>query len=407
MNPPAGFGAAPHVNWRADTPAEPFLGGDRVEKNFFDPATVPPKCNTGAQNASRTGLNACVDWLQVTFKNEQFANNPDMVIEEILLMDRKNFIEMDTGLYGYTKAKRFGKIAVFYGGREDMGIHLQMSGEGCREFERLGKMNWEVLFKVCLGAEGNFTRVDLAIDDYEGYWKMKTIERKVEKGEVVSKFRTAKCVKEYRLENGESLGETVYFGSSQSRLKLRMYDKRKQMHEKKGVDLKELPEVWNRTEIETRDERAQMVAHLIAEGDPVGRILRGVLKHYLRFAVRGKDKTKSRWKTAHFWDRFIKDVEPIRLTEKAEMEASVEKRIDWLYKQVAPTLAMVLKAQEGEMTEIYRIIRDGEKRLGPKEKVMIREYQQKTAAKGAAVTVVNNSITQGGNNNKRSCEIGR
>jgi len=357
-----------------------------VEKKFFDPAIVPPLCNTGAQNTFRSDLNACVDWVQVTFKNEQLANNPDAVIEEILLMNRENFTELDKGLYGYARSKRLGKIALFYGGRDDMGVHLQMSGEGCREFERLSGMSWEVFFKVCLGAEGSFTRVDLAIDDHKGFWKMKTIEKKVSKGEVVSKFRTAKSVREYRLEDGEALGETIYFGASTSRLKLRLYDKRKQLHEKKGVDLDNLPEVWNRVEMEFRDERAQMASHLIAEGWPVGRILKGVLKHYVRFVVKAKgERNKSRWRTAAWWEKFLDNVEPIRLTKKAEMEASVERRIEWLYKQVAPTLALVLRAEEGEMTVFYNMIKEGEKRLGPKEKMMIREYRQKNAAKDAAL----------------------
>ena len=132
----------------------------------------------------------------------------------------------------------------------------------------------------------------------------------------------------------------------------------------------------NRTEIQSRKDRAQAVAGMIANDVPIGVIVQGILRYYLRFLVRDHDKNKSRWKTAGWWERFLDDVEPIRLAEKTEMEATIEKRLSWIRRQVAPSLAAVISAMDGEMTAIYDLIQDGMERLKPRDIAMIKQYKE-------------------------------
>ena len=71
-------------------------------------------------------------------------------------------------------------------------------------------------------------------------------------------------------------------------------------------------------------------------------------------------------------------MEPIRLTQPCQMETTIEKRLAWMHRQVAPSLAAVIKAFDGEMTEIYELIRDGMKRLKPRDLVMIQRFKETT-----------------------------
>ncbi|MCG2968481.1 replication initiation factor domain-containing protein, partial [Escherichia coli] len=123
---------------------------------------------------------------------------------------------------------------------------------------------------------------------------------------LTSKFKKARTMETILIESGKGEGKTIYFGSSQSSIQVRMYEKN---HEQAGKGNDTDNQVWNRTEVQARDDRAQKIAEMImlSEEDEktVGEIVAGILKYYLRFLVKGKDKNRSRWKTAPFWDKFL------------------------------------------------------------------------------------------------------
>jgi len=343
-----------------------------IQKNGS--AVKPPFSNTGAELTNRNGLKARIDWVSVTFHGISERE----VIEDILLLNPDDFVEMDRGMYGYPQSLRFGEIVILYGGRPEMGVHLSMTGAGCREYENIGKVPWSILFRVMLAAEAQFTRLDIALDDHVGYWTIEKIANKVRRGELVSKFKSAKRVEKLQISDGSATGETVYFGSGSSLVTIRMYNKRLEQLGRDDIDPATVPDIWNRTEIQARKERAQAIAQLLANGHEVGAILMGILAYYLRFVTRPKngDSNKSRWKTAQWWQRFLDDVEPIRLTEPCEMETTIERRLAWMRRQVAPSLAAVIRAMDGEMTEIYNLIREGMRRLKPRDYVMIRRFKE-------------------------------
>ncbi|MCG2963535.1 replication initiation factor domain-containing protein, partial [Escherichia coli] len=86
------------------------------------------------------------------------------------------------------------------------------------------------------------------------------------------------------------------------------------------------------------------------------------LKYYLRFLVKGKDKNRSRWKTAPFWDKFLGGVEALRLAEVAP-DRTVEKTVNWISNQVAPSLAVMFEAFDGDVDLLMRFIKEGKERL--------------------------------------------
>jgi len=96
-------------------------------------------------------LKARIDWVTATFHGVSERE----VIEDILLLNPNDFEQMDRGMYGYPFSLRMGNIVVLYGGRPEMGIHLSMTGAGCREYENIGRVPWSVRSVSCLRLKRN------------------------------------------------------------------------------------------------------------------------------------------------------------------------------------------------------------------------------------------------------------
>lgn len=335
----------------------------------------PRSCNTGAQNTSTEGLRACVDWVQATFKIAQ----PDQLISEVLQLKIDDFQESN-GQFGYQKCKRLDNILIFYEGSPGMGIHLQMTGQGCRLYEALTKYEnpWVSIFDVFLKMQASFSRLDVAVDDFDGYFDIGQIVRKIKRGELVSKFKKARSMESIEIKTGESKGMTIYYGSAKSRIQIRMYEKNME-RENAGYEIEEGVDCWNRTEVQARNERAQSIAEIIANDGEIGDVVKGVLSYYLRFTTKGKDSNKARWKTAPFWEKFLGDVEKLKLTKKAP-DRTVQRIEQWLEKQVSPSLAVLMQAYDGDVGRIYQMIKDGNTRLKDKDHEMIARFKIKNKA---------------------------
>ncbi|PEZ58140.1 hypothetical protein CN372_26070, partial [Bacillus anthracis] len=338
----------------------------------------PPYCNTGAQNTSEensNSLRACVDWVQITFKDI----STEYLVSKILGLDFARFNDLEVGQYGYRRCLMYGNIVVYYDGRPDMGIHLQMSGQGCRQYESYEVKVWSELFKDMLLRKSKFSRLDVAIDDFKPYFEIPKLIKKIKKRELVSKFKDATRIEKIDIESGESKGNTIYYGSPQSRIQIRMYEKDLE-RAGKGFELEEGIEAWNRTEIQARNERAQKIAGIIAsseDGDEtIGQAVRGILKAYIRFVDTGTDSNRSRWKTSVFWEEFLGDVNELRLTDIAP-DRTVERSLTWIDNQVTPTLAMIALTFNEDVEVIHELIKDGVGRLTDKEYKMIEAFREK------------------------------
>ncbi|HYK74652.1 MAG TPA: hypothetical protein VEV44_16275, partial [Pseudoneobacillus sp.] len=105
---------------------------------------VPPASNTGALNTEESGLRSLVDWVSFTLKNVTDVRD----VVDILGLDFNSFRECPNGDKGYMEQIRFGDISILYNGREDMGIHVNISGQGCRQFETYSNMDWSTFFAL-------------------------------------------------------------------------------------------------------------------------------------------------------------------------------------------------------------------------------------------------------------------
>lgn len=338
----------------------------------------PPYSNRGVQNTWRGGLRACVDWVQVTFKNVLHLQK----CFDILKMNSTDFKEVSYSYYGYKSHVVCGNISILFDGGVGMGFHIQMSGQGCREYEKLNLQNWQEFFMACFGYEGTFTRLDGAIDNicYNGdppYFTPDKLYRKIKDGCVRSKFKKGKKVESFLIEDGTNLGETLYFGKEQSDMQVRIYEKD---FERLGAgeELEEGLTSWIRTEIQCRRDRAQAVAiYIINDPDQLGDILAGILKNYLNFLIKNPNESnKARWKSCSWWRDFLGDVEPLKLTMIAP-DKTIERSKTWINKQVAPTLGMLFMASGSDMDMIVDLLNDGMDRVTDQQIQMADEYLQK------------------------------
>ncbi|MBK5482933.1 replication initiation factor domain-containing protein, partial [Peribacillus sp. TH16] len=273
---------------------------------------LPPYTNRGVVNTLQSGLRSCVDWLQVTFKNVQ---NVQQIID-VLGLNFDDFTEFENGKYGYHSHIRFGHIAIYYSSNLEH-FHLEISGQGCREYEEYGNHDWVTLLGLILMLDVNITRFDIAIDDFEGYFKFPQLIKKIKKGHVRSRFRTARIQEKVVLNDGSTAGTTIYFGSPKSEIQVRIYDKL-QERLSAGKEIEDGIEVWNRTELQLRDKRALTAAFELVENIySVGPLVQGLLRNYVLFCNPTDDSNKARWPISKFWIKFLDNIEPLRLSQVA------------------------------------------------------------------------------------------
>jgi phage replication initiation protein len=306
-------------------------------------------------------LRALIDWVAFTFKTIDL-----MSVYEILGIRQDEFVDMPNGLYGYRKQKRCGNIKILFDGLPDQGIHIEMTGQGCREYETYYGTVWPVLFTDIINNHGKFTRVDAAVDEIrynndKPYFTLAKLIRKVKRDECKSRFKKAKRVETIRIEGGKSEGRTIYFGSPTSSIQIRAYEKNHE-RQSEGLELEENLTTWNRLELQTRDDRAQVLVHNILTGDNLGHIFCGVINNYIDFVSRTDDTNKSRWPRTKWWDDFLSDVERLKLTLIAP-DKTIESNKIWLEKQVAPSLGMQFIASGSDVNFLLDMVNSGMERL--------------------------------------------
>lgn len=344
---------------------------------------VPPYSNTGVQCTTRSGLRACVDWVQVTLKNVY----DEKKAFEVLDMDICSFQDQQTGLYGYKRQKKRGDIRVLYDGSEGMGVHIQLSGQGCRQYEEFCNSDerlpqpentWKSFLTRCLSNEGEFSRFDVAIDDIaaEGqkpYFTINKVYRKAKEGCVRSQFYKGKYIESIQLDTGQSLGETMYFGKDSSDVQIRMYEK----HFERMAAGKEIESgiiCWNRTEVQARDQRAQAIALYIVNHDDLLCVVRGILRKYISFVIKNPtDSNKRRWDVCKWWDDFLNDAEELTLCMLAP-DRTIERTETWHKKQIHPSISMVWAAHGYSQDFIVDMLEDGLLRLTDDQLKLAEDY---------------------------------
>lgn len=339
--------------------------------------------------------NYLIDWLSFTIQSDINGIGKSAVkgFLEKMGLDNLPFLEKETGRHGYNRSMSIQNyINIYYNEvkfnefDEDnidkldrivkMGVHFEFSGQGCRILEQ--EKNWLDWFEILDNLAVRYSRLDIALDDFQGLLDFDVLEEKIKKGEVISLSRTRNIdssldfKKAEKLDNnGNSKGKTIYFGNRQSLMMIRFYDKKKEQEEKKLFCSYDF---WQRYEIVLKREKATDFINKLKTGVDFAELYLKVLAGLIRFVDRGSDKNKARWKTSEFWSDFIKGSEGVKLKSK-NLDPSLDKTIKWIDESVMTSLqllAEVAKLGDLDLLEILKNSKTREK--SERQKSMLNEF---------------------------------
>lgn len=340
-----------------------------------------PYSNTGSMDTTPIPLRALVDWVSITFLDVKNWQN----IVQIMNLNIDDFEVFEQGSKGYTHTAISGAIKILfndvtreYSGtrrvREDMGIHLNMSGQACREYEqKFGyDIDWSMFFALVLNFRHNVTRLDVAIDDFQQYFTIKQVYSCAKRGcMTATRVKKARAFEEFFIEDGLTAGMTFYVGKGN--WLIRFYDK---LEERKNDGQEVKVDFWNRYEVQLRSKIATEAMRYLAYTDnELGTFVKGFISAKIDFKVKNKtDKNKSRWKSTKWWLKFLDDVEKLPLTQIAP-DMTIEKKFRWFDTQVDKTFAMLLQSFPSERLLIKFLKERGIERITENEKREIEKFK--------------------------------
>ena len=329
----------------------------------------------------------CVDWLTVTFHDV----TPDF-IKSLLGLDTPDIPWRDELLFrnGYPRQISFNNIAIRYGCddaanfkndidktaeqkvRFDMGIQLDMSGNGCRAFGTYGHGDMMKLLHdiVTLDTKTNITRIDLAYDERTGILPLRRIA-----DDTLERFYTGSPKKSEVLESDNQLNDlralTVYVGSRKSMIFMRIYDKAKEREDTTGKH-------WIRVELELRHDRANAAVREILNRNDVGLVLCGILRGYCMYREETNDSNKSRWPIAPYWEKLLGEAEKIKLFTPVGEEYNFKKSEESLIYQYGQVIQVIAQLS-GSLDELLRQSKIAHPELKPKYKIWMEEEKARIA----------------------------
>lgn len=283
------------------------------------------------------------------------------IVEDVLRLKLSYMIHEDYGFYSYSEHYCMGDIFVLVSGEEEKGVLVELKGRGCRQFENYllaQERSWYEFFMDALVEGGVMKRLDLAINDKLGILNIPNLTEKCRNEECVSVFRSFKNYRSgelVRKDEKECMGNTLYIGSLQSEVYFCIYEKDYEQYKKNNIPIEDA-EVKNRFEIRLKNERAYYaIRDLMYYDNPESTAFK-IINRYVRFVDKEDKKPRSDWKLNNEWAWFIgENRESMKLTTKPE-PYSFRKTLNWISRQVAPTLKMAMKLDEINNTQFINEI---------------------------------------------------
>lgn len=255
---------------------------------------------------------------------------------ELLGLQNVRF-ELLPGRYNYHDRLYFEGISINYNGRADMGICVEMSGQGCRTWEKYGNSDYDMIFSEIVQnysdeadkRQMNITRLDVAYDDFTGLLDLPLLCRETQLLNFVSRFE------DWDVHTGNK-GISVNHGSPASRVYIRIYDKKLEQERKHKLDLSDVPH-WVRCELQLRKECALGFIRL---PDIIDKNYFVVLNRYLRYIVPTDNQTnKSMLDTAPYWLQFIDSFSAESIFYKPATNYSFDKLYGFVNNQLSGAIS--------------------------------------------------------------------
>lgn len=302
------------------------------------------------------------DWLTFT----SHCDSPETIME-LLGLQEVSWQQMPKGRNGYRQRYFFENISILYDGADNMGVCVDMSGQGCRAFETYSSIGWGLLrHLVTYSSDYNITRLDMAFDDHTGILDIDVLRDDTDDHRYVSKSRT------WKVEYG-SAGTTIYHGSPKSNMYIRIYDKAAEQAAKSD-DPHALEDVhWIRVELQMRDE----IALGFAQGlmiHPIGDQFRGVLHNYLRYVVPTKDTNMSRWDLAPYWAELLEGVQKIRCWSAPGVDYTIWDLSNYVINQAGNAIHVYLRILSYD--DMIRELGKRSVKMSPKYQRLLDKYER-------------------------------
>lgn len=321
-------------------------------------------------NATRPTAPACirfrskprapfVDWLRFTlpFSVDSFAWIDDTF---------GGRIERKQGLLSYSNSAylAWGGVCAWSPERPRNRIMVDLSAKALRSLDRIPR----AFVGEVLNREGQFGRIDLALDDYDGNLSPEIVWQKMRRREVNTRWKTYSRVQSCSMLPDAPEGYTVYLGSRDTDTFARCYDKASQT----GT-----PYHWVRFELELKRDRAHELAGRIARGTID---LLGLFLYLIRFVDPSDVSRRERWKTSAWWTDFLQTTETDRLY-MPQYEIGLEDVRQWLHNQTAAALVTMAKTYGAE--GVQEILEAGEEKFARNKRYqkMVKDYESQNLVK--------------------------
>lgn len=215
----------------------------------------------------------------------------------------------------YASRLSFDGISIHYSDELDRkhnkGICVEMSGQGCRDFETFGTGDWDGLFDFIKVSGSNVSRLDLAFDDFSGLIPIEQMAAQARRFEFTARSQKLRIMEESSDGDPAHMGISVCHGSKSSEIYIRCYDKRA---EKNAFD--EFAH-WVRFEIQLRGSNAR---GWLDEQHTIGERFRGLVTNYVNYRDPSEDTNKRRWVFSEWWDKFLAGAAAISVHETKDTD---------------------------------------------------------------------------------------
>lgn len=306
------------------------------------------------------------------------------LIEDVLGIRLVYTIREKHAFYGYSAQYIMGDIALMTSEEKEKGCLLELKGKGCRQFEiflRAQNRSWYDFFRSVEEENGVLKRIDIAINDRAGWLDIPFLAEKCRREEYTTIFHSYRNYQSGELikareEDAALMGNTLYLGSLKSEIYFCIYEKDYEQYVKNGVPVADA-DVKNRFEIRLKDTRAKHAIEDLLSHEDAGKTAFGIINRYVCFLEPGASDDRRAWDMDETWKRFIGEEErQIKLTDAPE-PYTLERTLNWIVRQVAPSFKMLTMLSEirGEEDLLKKLIDNA--KLSPQHKKLLE--QQRTA----------------------------
>ena len=366
---------------------------------------------------SKANVTVKIDYLRVRLKTFQY----EKVVKQLLQIPLDKFNPGRGGGQGYPCRIEHGNIKVYYQIEDehseeniDMGVLVEMTGEGCRLFEYFLEeqgRTWQTFFKDCWqyalkatrvnGKEDlvlannflGFPRIDIALDELygsEGNYDLFKIWERVRQGKVRSLFRNFEPHEAFARVDGlfQSKGLSLAFGQKNGSVSFEFYEKDKEQALKKDLSLEEIHDIYgykNRYEVRlTHDHAKQVIYDFAFEDGDLYYIAGAIVAKYLTVFDEEGDTDREWLEVLGIFKDYSFVTEP--------REISPEKRRRWIARQLLRELSIEYAVNKNtgqhflmDSIKDYEFTEEDEQRIEAESQYLKNKefrYEAQSTAKG-------------------------